>query len=789
MTQHVGIATIVGGAALALLASATPAIAQTNAEPALALLPMPQSVVRSTGSFTVANGATIAATDAGATAAARLLADHVRTTRGLALTPGTAGAIRLVRDASVTGDEAYRLTVTPQGITVAASGNRGLVHGAMTLAQLLSPDAAFGNPVAVPALTITDAPRFGWRGLMIDPARHFLPLPALREIVDQMASVKLNTLHLHLTDDQGWRVEIKKYPKLTSIGGWRLPPWTGGPQPTEKDRVGGFYTQAELKELVAYAGVRGITIVPEIDLPGHANALVAAYPELGILGDRPLVSNNWGIMPYLFNPGPKGIAFVKDVLDELMTIFPGTYIHLGGDEAVKDQWERSPEVQAQMKALGIKTENALQSWMIEQFGTYLQSKGRRLIGWDEILEGGLPASASVMSWRGEQGGIDAANMGHDVVMSPGNPLYLNGLQSRRSDEPPGRLDITTLQQVYAYDPLPKGIAADKAHHVLGAQGNLWSEYIVTPGQLQHLIFPRAGALAEITWSPKVQRDRPADLAAFLPRLQRQDDRWSRAGMRVADSAFAVGFDLTGTRGDALRTNSVALALSTQVPYGTIRYTVDGSAPTLRSPAYTTPLTLKPGIMVKAVAFDANGAPTAAVRSFDTSRAALLARSSSDMAACPAGALGLRVPLTSEATADAPVYNINLFDTCTLYPDAPLDVARGYSVEVVRLARHYGLAHEQRMVREHYNVSAHGELLVQIGCIAAAAAQKAGDKTAHPIAVGAFPLPDPKTAPQRFTLSGTLPTMTGDRDVCFQFTSPLTDPFYTVGKVQLTEGSK
>lgn len=477
MTQHVGIATIVGRAALALLASATPAIAQTGAEPALALLPMPQSVVRGTGSFTVANGATIAATDAGASAAARLLADHVRTTRGLALTPGTTGAIRLVRDASVTGDEAYRLTVTPQGITVAASGNRGLVHGAMTLAQLVSPDAAFSKPVAVPALTITDAPRFGWRGLMIDPARHFLPLPALRAIVDQMASVKLNTLHLHLTDDQGWRVEIKKYPKLTSIGGWRLPPWTGGAQPTEKDRVGGFYTQAELKELVAYAGVRGITIVPEIDLPGHANALVAAYPELGILGDRPLVSNNWGIMPYLFNPGPKGIAFVKDVLDELMTIFPGTYIHLGGDEAVKDQWERSPEVQAQMKALGIKTENALQSWMIEQFGTYLQSKGRRLIGWDEILEGGLPASASVMSWRGEQGGIDAANMGHDVVMSPGNPLYLNGLQSRRSDEPPGRLDITTLQQVYAYDPLPKGIAADKAHHVLGAQGNLWLSLI------------------------------------------------------------------------------------------------------------------------------------------------------------------------------------------------------------------------------------------------------------------------------------------------------------------------
>ncbi|MEH3158693.1 MAG: family 20 glycosylhydrolase [Sphingomonas taxi] len=653
----------------------------------------------------------------------------------------------------------------------------------MTLAQLLSPDAAFGRPVAVPAVTIADAPRFAWRGLMIDPARHFLPMADLRAIVDQMASVKLNTLHLHLTDDQGWRFEVKKYPKLTAVGGWRLPPWTGGAQPTEK--VGGFYTQAELKALVAYAGARGITIVPEVDLPGHATALVAAYPELGILGDAPAVSNNWGIMPYLFNPGPKGIAFVKDVLDELMAVFPGTYIHLGGDEAVKDQWQRSPEVQAQMKALGIKDENALQSWMIDQFGSYLQSRGRRLIGWDEILEGGLPASASVMSWRGEKGGIDAANMGHDVVMSPGNPLYLNGLQSRRSDEPPGRLDVVTLEQVYAYDPLPAGIPADKAHHVLGAQANLWSEYIVTPYQLQHLIFPRAGALAEVSWSAKG----PRDFAAFLPRLKQQGDRWTRGGMHVADSAFAVDIAVQGTRGDALRAGKVPVALATQVPYGTIRYTTDGSAPTARSAAYAGPLTLKPGVTVKAVAFDASGAATAAVRSFDTSRAALLARSSSEMAACPAGALGLRVPLTSEATDNAPVFNINLFDTCTLYPDAPLDIAKGYTAEVVRLARHYGLAHEAAMVREHYNVSDHGELLVQVGCIAAAAARKAGDKSAHPVAVGAFPLPDPRTAPQRFSFTGALPAMTGDRDVCFQFTSPLADPFYTVARVQLTEAGR
>ncbi|MGR6328861.1 beta-N-acetylhexosaminidase [Sphingomonas sp. XXL09] len=766
----------------ALLGIAGAATAQTKPP---SLVPMPQSVTPAAGRFTIIDAMQVGtpAGDAGTAAAARFLLDQVKATRGLTLrSVDTDARIRFVRDPAVAGDEAYRLTVTAQRITVAASGDRGLIHGAATLAQLASPDAAFGKPAVVAGMTIADAPRFAWRGLMVDVARHFQPIDFLYKTVDRMAAVKLNTLHLHLTDDQGWRVEIRKYPKLTSVGGWRTPPSTGGAAPAEK--VGGFYTQEQLRGLVAYAAARGITIVPEIDLPGHATALVAAYPELGILGDRPAVSNQWGIMPYLFNPNPRGIQFVKDVLDELMTVFPGTYIHLGGDEAIKDQWQRSPEVQAQMKALGIKDENALQSWMIDQFGGYLESKGRRLIGWDEILEGGLPQSASVMSWRGEQGGIDAANQGHDVVMSPGNPLYLNGLQSRRSDEPPGRLDITTLAQVYAYDPLPKGIAADKAHHVLGAQGNLWSEYIVTPYQMEHLMFPRAAAVAEITWSPPQQRD----FAGFLPRVVRQADRWTKSGAHVADSAFAVDFALTGTRGAALRADTVGVTLATQVPYGTIRYTLDGRAPTLASKVYAAPLSVKPGTVVTAVAF-ADGLSTAAPRRFDTSRAALLARTSSEMQACPAGALGLRVPLTSESTANAPAYNINLFDTCTLYPDAPLDVARGYRVDVVRLARHYGLAHEARMLRDHYNVSDFGELLVQVGCIAAAKAQEAGDKTAHPIAAGAFPLPDPASSPQRFSFTGTLPAGTGDQDVCFQFTSPLDQPFYTVAAAQLTEAAR
>jgi len=442
--------------ATTLLVSAATAGAQTAPLP---LVPMPQSVTRGAGSFTVSDGARVGtpAGDAGAAAAARLLAAHVKTERGLTLAPVQGDApIRFVRDASVTGAEAYRLDVDRQGIRITASGDRGLLYGAMTLAQLISPDRAFGKPAVVPALAIADAPRFAWRGLMIDPARHFQPIEFLYGIVDQMAAVKLNTLHLHLTDDQGWRFEVKRYPKLTEIGAWRTPPSSGGaPGP----RVGGFYTQEQLRGLVAYAAARGVDIVPEIDLPGHAQALVAAYPEHGVLGDRPAVSHDWGVNPYLLNPQAKSVRFIEDILDELMAVFPGTYIHLGGDEAVKDQWERSPQVQAQMRGLGLKTEMQMQSWLIDQFGAYLAAKGRRLIGWDEILEGGLPASASVMSWRGDKGAVEAASRGHDVVLSPGPTLYLDNSQSRRDDEPPGRLAVQTLADLYRYDPMPAGIGS------------------------------------------------------------------------------------------------------------------------------------------------------------------------------------------------------------------------------------------------------------------------------------------------------------------------------------------
>jgi hexosaminidase len=763
--------TRIGHLGWAALLAAPAAFAQ--GAPTLPLVPLPASTTLGNGAFIVRDGATIAAAngDAGATAAAKLLAAHVQRERGLTLATGTTGAIQLVRDATVTGDEAYKLVVSAQGIKVAASGNRGLLYGAMTLAQLLSPDHAFGKPVKVAAVMIEDAPRFGWRGLMLDVSRNFQPIEQVQAIVDQMASVKLNTLHLHLTDDQGWRFEVKAYPKLTEVGGWRTGPSSGGaPGP----RAGGFYTQEQLKALVAYAAARGVTIVPEIDLPGHAQALVAAYPEMGILGDTPAVSNQWGINPYLFNPGPKGVAFVKQLLDELMAVFPGTFIHLGGDEAIKDQWQRSAAVQAQIKALGLRDENHLQSWMMNEFATYLGSKGRRLIGWDEILEGGLPASASVMSWRGEKGAVEAANQNHDVVLSPDPILYLNRLQSDHADEPPGQFPVQTLAKVYGYEPVPAGLDAEKAKHVLGAQGNAWSEYVVTPSQLQHVLFPRAAAIAEITWSAKDKRD----FAGFLDRVGPQLQRWQRSGMHVADSAFAVEFALQGTRGEALRANQARVALATQAPYGTIRYTFDGKAPTAKSPAYKTPLALKPGVTIRAAAFDKAGNATAAPRDFDTSRAALLTRTTSDLGGCGDRKPWLRVPLTAEATTDAPAYNVNPFDTCSTYPAAPLDVAKGFTVEVARLPRLWALAHEYTSLVDRFAVTKHGELVIHARCTAK-------DKI-KPVVVASFALPDPATAPARFAFSGALPALQGDEDLCFEFTAPLSDPFYAVERVTLRE---
>ena len=497
---------------------ASVALAGTPAMP-VSLIPMPAHIVYAQGGFDVDAGTLIvsAPDDAAAQKTAAYLAALIDRTRALPLKTGVqsklTNAIVLQRDpqAAVTNAEGYTLDVTPQGIRIAARTDAGLFYGAMTLAQLLTPDGKRGA-VQVPSMHIEDQPRFSWRGLMLDSARHMQSVREIETLLDQMAQHKLNTFHWHLTDDQGWRIQIMRYPQLTQVGAWRTPIDAGlDGQPL---RYGGFYTQEQIRQLVAFAADRHITVVPEIDMPGHAQAAVASYPSLGVTGKRPPVSVDWGVHPYLYNVDDATFAFIDNVLDEVLALFPSHYIHVGGDEAVKDQWMASPAVQAKMRALGLKDEDALQGWFINRLGDHLAAHGRQLIGWDEILQGALPPGSAVMSWRGTQGEIDAARLGHDVVLSTSPDLYFDQLQSNRADETAGRIPVRSLASIYAFNPLPAALDPNQATHVLGVQANVWTEHMPTMQHVEHAVFPRIDALSEVGWSPESAHD----WRAFVARL-------------------------------------------------------------------------------------------------------------------------------------------------------------------------------------------------------------------------------------------------------------------------------
>jgi hexosaminidase len=411
------------------------------------------------------------------------------------------------------GTEGYRLEVSPEGVVIVGGGGPGMFYGTQTLLQLLPPEIFSPKKVekspalTMSAMTIEDQPRFQWRGLMMDVSRHFFNKEEVKNFLDLMAQHKLNTFHWHLSDDVGWRIEIKKYPKLTEIGAWRkgigygLEPKDGTAY--DKDgRYGGFFTQDDIREIVEYAKTRYITIVPEIDIPGHSGSAIAAYPEFSCDGNPiDLDSGTMGV----YCPGnDKAFEFVENILSEVIDLFPGKFIHIGGDEVWKDYWKKCPKCQERIKNEKLKDVDELQSYFIKRIEKFLNSKGRTLIGWDEILEGGLAPNATVMSWRGVTGGIVAANAGHDVVMTPGPPLYLDHYQAK-TGEPKAIGGFSPLQLVYNYEPVPAEIPADKAHHVLGAGGNLWSEFFPNYGHVQYMAYPRACAIAEFTWTePKLK---------------------------------------------------------------------------------------------------------------------------------------------------------------------------------------------------------------------------------------------------------------------------------------------
>lgn len=424
---------------------------------------------------------------------------------------------------------------------IAGGDAAGVFWGAQTLRQLLGPDA-FRRARVAPELeygvahqTIVDAPRFRWRGLMLDVARHFMPKDGVLRHLDLMAAHKLNVLHFHLTDDQGWRVEIKRHPRLTEVGSWRprtkfghraSPLWDERPH-------GGHYTQADLREIVAYAAERHITVVPEIDVPGHAQAAIAAYPELGntdVVDTTALsVWDTWGINPNVLAPTDNTLRFYEGVFEEILELFPSTFIHVGGDECPKDQWRRSPAAQARIKELGLADEDELQSWFIRHFDTWLAARGRRLIGWDEILEGGLAPGAAVSSWRGYRGGITAAQAGHDVVMCPEQQVYLDHRQDSGADEPVPIGYVRTLEDVYRFEPVPPELAQDRARHVIGTQANVWTEVMEDQGRVDYQTYPRLAAFAEVSWST-LPAPAERDFAGFERRMETHYERLDALGV-------------------------------------------------------------------------------------------------------------------------------------------------------------------------------------------------------------------------------------------------------------------
>ena len=540
-----------------------------SATPAISIIPRPVTLTPRTGAFVI-TARTVIWTDAASAAVGRQLARYLEPATGFTFTVRTGGApparaIVLRRDAALRqlGTEGYALDVRPGGVTMRAAAPAGLFYAVQTLRQLLPVQIFRAAPVSgvewrIPAVSIEDQPRFAWRGAHLDVGRHFMPKEFVRKYIDLLALHKLNTFHWHLTEDQGWRLEIRKYPRLTEVGAWRKESLIGrqqGQRDTTQWRYdsvphGGFYTQDDAREIVAYAKARFITVVPEIEMPGHALAAIAAYPELGITGEPLEVGKRWGVYSDILNAEPATIAFMQDVLAEVLEIFPSRFIHVGGDEADKAKWRTSPRIAARMQELGLANHDALQSWFIRQMDVFLTARGRRLIGWDEILEGGLAEGAAVMSWRGTEGGIAAARAGHDVVMAPTSHTYLDYYQSRDMEAEPIAIGgFLPLERVYAFDPMPANLEPAFAKHILGGQAQVWTEYMKEPKKVEYMAFPRLTALAEAVWTPPARKDFAdyrARLDTHLGRLTALDVNFRKPEPHVSPpGAGAKGHRLTG----------------------------------------------------------------------------------------------------------------------------------------------------------------------------------------------------------------------------------------------------
>ena len=567
------------------------------------IIPQPQSLSPKDGQFTINEKTTlIFSTEEAVQKLANWFLQKVEKGTGLQLNFNadnpSKNKIVLVLDKEMTAEEGYSLSVNADQIIAKAKNPIGLFYALQTLRQLLPPQFESGQQEkgiawTVPALELSDAPRFPYRGMHLDVARHFFDVATVKQYIDQLAFHKLNYFHWHLTEDQGWRIEIKKYPKLTEIGGYRNGTLIGhaNDKPHEFDgkRYGGFYTQEEIKEVVEYAATQFVTVVPEIELPGHAQAALTAYPELSCT-DEPLeVWKRWGVSDNVFCPTEETFEFLENVLEEVIALFPGKYIHIGGDECPKTKWEESAFCQQLMRKEGLKDEHELQSYFIRRIEKFINSKGRQIIGWDEILEGGLAPNATVMSWRGISGGIEAAKSGHDVIMTPTSHCYFDYYQSDHPDEPLAIGGFLPLEKVYSYEPIPEELNEAEAKYVLGAQANVWTEYIPTTKQLEYMTFPRMCALAEVVWSKKEARD----FDNFLQRVYPHLTRLQKMGIEAANHFYDVKASIQPNEG------KVEVKFNTLAPDAEIYYTLDGSEPSSKSMKYETSVKIEKSSQIKA----------------------------------------------------------------------------------------------------------------------------------------------------------------------------------------------
>ena len=449
-------------------------------------------------------------------------------------TPGEKTIQFKIISSSNLGKEGYLLKVSEKSVVLVASEPHGLFYAMQTLKQMLPVETQNGK-LEIPVTDIKDQPRFAWRGNMLDVGRHFFPVSFIKKYIDILAMYKINTFHWHLTEDQGWRIEIKKYPLLTEISHWRdetMLGHYGSNQGMDGIGYGGFYTQDQTREIVRYATERYITVVPEIEMPGHSSAALAAYPILGCTGGPYKVQGTWGVHKDVYCAGKEEtFEFLKNVLDEVLEIFPSEFIHVGGDECPKDAWKQCDACQKRIKENGLKDEHELQSWFISRMDKYLASKGRRLLGWDEILEGGLAPGATVMSWRGEKGGIEAAKQKHDVVMSPNSFMYIDYYQSRdKENEPLAIGGFLPVEKVYEYEPLPAELSADETKYILGVQTNLWTEYVATTKKAEYMLLPRLQAEAEVGWTSKENKN----FEDFEKRLETDYKRLEKMNINFRD---------------------------------------------------------------------------------------------------------------------------------------------------------------------------------------------------------------------------------------------------------------